>query len=48
MAQIALEMALGKVPEVLGLDGCRDICVTNAGGASTTNCIRIAEQLIAG
>jgi acetyl-CoA C-acetyltransferase len=44
--QIALELALGKLPEVLGLDGCRDICVTNAGGASTTNCIRIAEQLI--
>jgi acetyl-CoA C-acetyltransferase len=45
-AQIALELALGKLPEVLGLEGCRDICVTNAGGASTTNCIRIAEQLI--
>ena len=44
--QIALEMALGKIPETLGLDGCRDICVTNAGGTSTTNCIRIAEQLI--
>ena len=40
--QIALEMALGKIPEVLGLNGCRDICVTNAGGTSTTNCIRIA------
>ena len=44
--QIALEMALGRIPEVLGLNGCRDICVTNAGGTSTTNCIRIAEQLI--
>ena len=44
--QIALEMALGKIPEVLGLNGCRDICVTNSGGTSTTNCIRIAEQLI--
>ena len=44
--QIALEMALGRIPEVLGLKGCRDICVTNAGGTSTTNCIRIAEQLI--
>lgn len=45
-AQMALEMALGKVPEVLGLHGCRDICVTNAGGTSTTNCIRIAESMI--
>ena len=45
-AQMALDMALGKVPEILGLHGCRDICVTNAGGTSTTNCIRIAEQLI--
>ena len=45
-AQMALELALGKLPEVLGLKGCRDICVTNAGGTSTTNCVRIAEQLI--
>jgi acetyl-CoA C-acetyltransferase len=48
MAQpdMANDMALGKVPEVLGLKGCRDIAVTNAGGASNTNCLRISESLI--
>jgi acetyl-CoA C-acetyltransferase len=47
-AQIGLDMALGKVPETLGLHGCRDICVTNAGGASTTNCLRLAKYFIDG
>jgi len=40
------DMALGKIPEVLGLKGCRDICITNAGGASTTNCLRLAQEMI--
>ncbi|XXK43981.1 thiolase family protein [Porticoccaceae bacterium nBUS_17] len=40
------DMALGKIPEVLGLKGCRDICITNAGGASNTNCLRLAQELI--
>lgn len=48
MAQpdMANDMALGKVPEVLGLKGCRDIAICNAGGASNTNCLRIAKSLI--
>jgi acetyl-CoA C-acetyltransferase len=50
MAQpdMANDMALGKVPEVLGMKGCRDIAITNAGGASNTNCLRIAKSLIDG
>jgi acetyl-CoA C-acetyltransferase len=39
-------MALGKIPEILGLHGCRDICVANAGGTSTTNCLRLAKYFI--
>jgi acetyl-CoA C-acetyltransferase len=46
--QLSLEMALGKIPEVLGMKGCRDICVTNAGGTSTTNALRVAKNLIDG
>ena len=44
--QMALDMALGRVPEVLGLKGCKDICVLNAGGTSTTNCLRLAKYFI--
>lgn len=44
--QTALDMALGRVPEVLGLNGCKDICVVNAGGTSTTNCLRLAKYFI--
>jgi acetyl-CoA C-acetyltransferase len=44
--QMALDMALGRVPEVLGLSGCKDICVLNAGGTSTTNCLRLAKYFI--
>ncbi len=44
--QVALDMALGRVPEVLGLDGCKDICVVNSGGTSTTNCLRLAKYFI--
>jgi acetyl-CoA C-acetyltransferase len=48
MAQPAMQndMSLGKIPEVMGLEGCRDIAICNAGGASTTNCLRLAEQHI--
>lgn len=48
MAQpdMALDMALGRIPEMLGLNGCRDICVLNAGGASTTNCLRLAKSFL--
>ena len=44
--QMALDMALGRVPEVLGLNGCKDICVLKAGGTSTTNCLRLAKYFI--
>ena len=44
--QLSLDMALGRVPEVLGLKGCKDICVVNAGGASTTNGLRLAKYFI--
>ena len=48
MAQPAMQndMSLGKIPEILGLKGCRDIAICNAGGASTTNCLRLSEQLL--
>jgi len=46
--EMANDMALGKVPEVLGLKGCRDIAICNAGGTSNTNCLRIAKSLIDG
>jgi acetyl-CoA C-acetyltransferase len=45
-AQMSLDMALGKIPEILGMKGCRDICVANAGGTSTTNCLRLAKYFI--
>ena len=37
MAQPSMQndMSLGKIPEVMGLKGCRDIAICNAGGAST-------------
>lgn len=40
------ELSFGKIPEELGLWGCRDVCMCNAGGASTSNCLRLAEQWI--
>lgn len=48
MAQpsMALDMALGRIPEVLGLNGCKDICVMNSGGSSTTNCLRLANSFL--
>ena len=40
------ELSFGKLPEELGLKGCRDTVLCNAGGASTSNCLRLAEQWI--
>lgn len=45
--QLTAEISFGKIPEELGLKGCKDTCICNAGGASTSNCLRLAEQLIA-
>lgn len=44
--RIAAEISFGKLPEELGLKGCKDVCICNAGGASTSNCLRLAEHLI--
>lgn len=44
--RLAAEISFGKLPEELGLKGCKDVCICNAGGASTSNCLRMAEQLI--
>jgi acetyl-CoA C-acetyltransferase len=44
--RLAAEISFGKIPEELGLKGCRDVCICNAGGASTSNCLRLAEQWI--
>jgi acetyl-CoA C-acetyltransferase len=46
--KIASELAFGKLPEELGLDGCKDTVSCNAGGSSTSNCLRLAEQWIHG
>lgn len=44
--RLTSEISFGKIPEELGLTGCKDVCICNAGGASTTNCLRLAEQWI--
>jgi len=44
--RLTSEISFGKIPEELGLRGCKDVCICNAGGASTTNCLRLAEQWI--
>jgi acetyl-CoA C-acetyltransferase len=44
--RITAEISFGKLPEELGLNGCKDVCICNAGGASTANCLRLAEQWI--
>lgn len=44
--RLTAELAFGKLPEELGLANCRDSCVVNAGGAGTSNCLRLAEQYI--
>ena len=41
--RLAAEISFGKIPEELGLENCKDVCVCNAGGASTSNCLRFAE-----
>jgi acetyl-CoA C-acetyltransferase len=43
---LSAEISFGKLPEELGLKGCRDSVICNAGGASTSNCIRMAEHWI--
>jgi len=44
--QITAELSFGKLPEELGLKGCKDSILCNAGGASTSNCLRMAEYWI--
>ncbi len=44
--RLTSEISFGKIPEELGLKGCNDLCICNAGGASTSNCLRMAEQWI--
>jgi acetyl-CoA C-acetyltransferase len=44
--KIAAELSFGKLPEELGLKGCKDAVSVNAGGASTSNAIRLAEQWV--
>lgn len=44
--RLSAEISFGKIPEELGLKGCKDVCICNAGGASTSNCLRLAEQWI--
>ncbi len=44
--ELYAEISFGKIPEELGLKECKDVCTCNAGGASTSNCLRLAEQLI--
>ncbi len=44
--RLSAEISFGKIPEELGLKGCNDVCICNAGGASTSNCLRLAEQWI--
>ncbi|MGB9498800.1 MAG: thiolase family protein [Dissulfuribacterales bacterium] len=44
--RLSSEISFGKIPEELGLKGCKDLCICNAGGASTSNCLRLAENYI--
>jgi acetyl-CoA C-acetyltransferase len=44
--KITAELSFGKLPEELGLKGCKDTVLCNAGGASTSNCLRLAEHWI--
>jgi acetyl-CoA C-acetyltransferase len=44
--RITAEISFGKIPEELGLKNCKDVCICNAGGASTTNCLRLAEHWV--
>ncbi len=45
-ARLSAEISFGKIPEELGLRGCKYVCLCNAGGATTSNCIRLAEHMI--
>ena len=40
--KIAAELSFGKLPEELGFKGCKDAVSVNAGGASTSNAVRLA------
>ncbi len=40
------ELVFGKLPEELGLKGCKDIASVNAGGATSANLLRMAEHWI--
>ena len=44
--RLSAEISFGKIPEELGLKGVKDVCICNAGGASTSNCLRLAEYMI--
>ncbi len=44
--RLTAEISFGKIPEELGLKNCKDVCIGNAGGASTTNCLRMAEHWV--
>jgi len=44
--KIAAELSFGKLPEELGLKGCKDAVSVNAGGASTSNAVRLAEHWV--
>lgn len=40
------ELVFGKLPEELGLKGCRDIVSVNGGGSTSANLLRMAEHWI--
>ena len=44
--RLSAELSFGKLPEELGFVNCKDTVVCNAGGAGTSNCIRMAEHWI--
>ncbi|MBL7208485.1 MAG: thiolase family protein [Dehalococcoidia bacterium] len=48
MAQPRLqsEIGFGKIPEELGLKGCKELCIVNAGGSSCVASLRMAEQWV--
>ena len=48
MAQPRLqsEIGFGKVPEELGLKGCKDVAIVNAGGSTCSTAVRFAEQWV--
>lgn len=45
-AKLDAELAFGKVPEELGLKGCKDVAMVHAGGATSANLIRMAEHWV--